>query len=342
MNSLKKIDKYFIESKFTNSFVRREEQFPFSKYVEYSIEIKTNLRKNWTIYKRYKCFQKLHKLLSKSIFNLPSFPPKKLFNMKEKVINERKNMLEYYLNYILDKVDLQKYPIITKFIQEDNYEEKTSELRSSINPFLNNINPFIPRKLSNRKSKSSDNLRLFSKNISYINPYLCFTNNFSGLINSFLENLQDNKEDKCLHIKNFWKAFLKDSFGRAVKREETIKLFFGSIKLKGLLYHCGTIEDNILGAEESLILLSKLLQFEFNPECEYYLNVLKLAQLENIKLLKLTDHMTSCKQNIREISFILISHLINNETGITLKAIVKDKYLENTYENWIEQNYTDN
>ena len=325
--------KDFITAKFLNHFIRKERNFPFTNYVEYSIEIKNSLNQSWTIYKRYKCFQKLHKKLCLKLRDLPNFPPKKFFNMTRKIIAEREIALEHYLNYLLDKIDLLKFPEILQFILSDEHD---------INSFLQQIkdasDPGFVKKYSSisfkSRSRSSENQNYISSSIRLGNPYLCLNKNFAKLIETFLENLEDAKEDMCYHIQHFWKAF-KEVKWTNVKKEDVIKLIYGNSLINGLLFHCGMIKVNLLGAQEALLLLHKLIRYDFNPDCDYYITVLKMIKMEYITQMNINLHLIQNKQGVNEACFQLISHFTNLDNDITSSSILMNRKLEERYENWL-------
>ena len=79
-------------------------------------------------------------------------------------------------------------------------------------------------------------------------------------------------------------------------KNEIYKLFFGtkSPEIKnGLIYHCGRVRQNILGAQACLNLLANLLDYEKNPECENYLVIFKMFHFGNIDQINLENHLKS-------------------------------------------------
>jgi hypothetical protein len=145
-----KKSKFDINLKIINTSVCEENNFPFSKFIQYTIKINTN-DKHWQIYRRYKNFHDLHnKLSNKKVSNLPKLPPKKLFP-SEKELTERKQKLQKYLNILLTREDAYKHNEIFEFIEmekehflmlKDNIEatstnENSPNLGAKVNPFIN-------------------------------------------------------------------------------------------------------------------------------------------------------------------------------------------------------------
>ncbi|KAL4227564.1 Sorting nexin-24 [Mactra antiquata] len=65
------------------------------------------------LYKRYSEFEELHKQLKKMI-NTPEFPPKKVMKFSQKIIEQRRVLLEAYLQGILDSEEIPR--IFLKFL----------------------------------------------------------------------------------------------------------------------------------------------------------------------------------------------------------------------------------
>lgn len=91
-----------IVAKFRDHEIRREDVFPYGKYVLYKIEFSSNI-KNWSVSKRYNNFMELHLEMSKVMQKhyMPLFPKKTIFNMSPVTISERKVLLEVYINFML-------------------------------------------------------------------------------------------------------------------------------------------------------------------------------------------------------------------------------------------------
>ncbi|ORD94750.1 hypothetical protein ECANGB1_61 [Enterospora canceri] len=74
------------------------------RYTEYQIVVvaENSSIKNdcFFIYRRYREFRKLHRILEKEIMYLPEFPAKKFWNKSSKVMEERRNKFNLYLKYV--------------------------------------------------------------------------------------------------------------------------------------------------------------------------------------------------------------------------------------------------
>ena len=314
---LKPINNYSITAKIIQTLTRQESSFPFNKYIEYKVYLTSSNSKNWILRKRYKCFKELHSNLKKKVINLPKFPEKKLFNMTQNTILERKSLLENYLNYILNNLNLTLFPKILDFIEVEKEELILS--RTSIEPTKRN--PY-----SHRRSKSFTILEenFFSNYVEAdLNP-----------IEDFLLNLEEKTEEKSKVIKKFWKFLQKQKDWPKFKREDILKLFYGNgNRLKGVLFHCGNTEENDLGAETCLQFLANLLRYEFNPECEMYVYVLKMAKLNHIMKINFNYHLKSKKNN--KDCFQILKYVVIEDKAMITKKIFEDPEIEKLYENWL-------
>ncbi|XP_067119902.1 kinesin-like protein KIF16B [Centruroides vittatus] len=97
-------------------------------HYEYEVKIYVNAD-TWTIYRRYKRFRELHhymRLKYGDKVELPYFPPRKIFGSKsERVVEERRNHLEVYLNkLILICMQVEGCPLHTRqnLCKQDIYD----------------------------------------------------------------------------------------------------------------------------------------------------------------------------------------------------------------------------
>lgn len=336
MESPSSINKHFISVSIQDYTQLEESSFPFKKYFQFTININSNKR-SWKIQKRYKNFDDLHSvLIKKKLCSLPKLPPKMLF-ISNSDLKERINKLEKYLNILLSRADVYKHEEILSFIcieKEDflmlkeNIEELSSadESPRSVNKFSKSFN------LNLKKSKSIEVL---------INDNFYFGNDedereiiseMKNLIGSFLKNMNTNILEKCKIINEFEDNFRSKRANRVTQREDVYKLFYGEkidgVHLHGILYHCGNIKDNQIGAESCLLLLSKLINSAYNTESELFITILKLARLQIIADLNLEMHLKSNRKKVVHASLSIAKSLVNEEKGLYLNRILSDSLIE--------------
>jgi len=324
-----------------------ESFLPFFTYVEYKINLKTN-KKKWEIKKRFKDFDELHIKLSKKVKNLPKLP-QKIFFKSEEMLNERKIKLQKYLTNLLIRDDVYNHDLIFDFIQlkkedyllmKDNIDDEMSSPENS--PY------YSPKRLSNINVFKSL-IELKNKDDVVINDNFFYSflnydeeeerkeslriNASKKLISDFLTDLNASKKNnnKSLIIEKFREEFLfknnkKKNF-YIFKNEDIYKLFFGdrTNKKYGLIYHCGDINGNLLGAESCIEFLSNLVDYEYNLESEYFINILRLGKLENFKQMNLNFHLASGKPNLFNSSCKLVRAVLNEEKNVTFENLIGDE-----------------
>ena len=92
--------------------------------------------------------------------------------------------------------------------------------------------------------------------------------------------------------------------------------------LQGLLYHIGNFEKNYLGALKCLELLNKLIDYEFNPECELYIHLLKTRSVDTLLEMKLMDWIHKINNGKKFLCYKILNVFINDIDSIA-KVIFK-------------------
>jgi len=339
-------EKFYITCKISNYESCSDSFIPFFGYIEYKITLKTNL-KSWEIKRRYKHFDELHKRLSKKIKNMPKLPNKTIFKSQE-IINDRKIKLQKYLINLLRRDDIYNHDLIFDFIElkkeefllmKDNIDEDSSPDTSPLSTFRKNQSYlFFPVKnLFNLKNTKDD--IIINDNFFYSNLNLGEeqeNNNFKfkknkKLINDFLDDLNSKKREMSEIIKYFKEKILFNNnrkINSDFQSEDIYRLFFGDKLNKkfGLLFHCGDIKANILGAELCIELLTKLINFEYNINSEHFIDILKLGKLENFNQINFAFHLESGKPSIFAACCKIIKNIINNDKGINLEKLLSKKH----------------
>jgi len=331
--------------------IKEEDTFPYSNYVLYKIDIITNI-KEWYIYRRYSKFEELHSKLIGRIKLLPDFPEKKFFNLSTQIINARKKQLEYYLNFLFNNVDLYYFSEILEFIEFEEdllmlLEKKRSVTETPNNVFLNTksfIGKTPSRNLNNLLPKSKSQEHFKEQNYYHVLvDYKLSEKNTKGanmiVIEEFLKNLENILENKSAIIQNYENYLKSKSTWPYFKKEEIFKLFFGDKlyngKLMGLVYHVGQIDENKIGSEQCLNFVCKLISFEFNPDCENFILVLKKGRLEFLNSMNLVEHIKN-KNGILNAYRILKIFYEDDEKKLFTMLDSNEALLSN-FLKWIEE-----
>ena len=319
-------ENHFVKCEIRETIKSKEEIFPYLTFTKYIIYIDIKI-KTWKICRRFKEFEKLNEELFKKYSELPNLPKKTIFSLSKGIVEERRIMLENYLNYVVNQFNLYQNPKILEFIELDK-EILPLLKKKSLSVILNSKTALYLENIDilKIKSKSIENIK-YEKNIKEENY---------RIIDNFLYNLEENEEEISDKINIFLQKIQKN--WPKFENNDILKLFYGnSYDLKGLFYHCGNnIENNPLGAEKCLYFLNKLIMYEFNPFCENYITCLKMAGIEHIKRLNLNQHIKNNKSNVKNDCFNIINHYIDPEKiGIDLIGILYIEY-EAKYRNWLQ------
>jgi len=158
-------------------------------------------------------------------------------------------------------------------------------------------------------------------------------------VDDLINQLYSVREDMCENIQTFWDQLHSQEKG--LSRNDIIKLFFGGNKdgensKQGLLYHCGIIDENVLGAEKCLSLVAKLVDYEMNSDCESYISALKLSKKEQIESMKLDRHLNSNKSSVITNALKIMKVLAtNSERFADVKSFVKTPENIEKYVNFV-------
>jgi hypothetical protein len=108
--------------------------------------------------------------------------------------------------------------------------------------------------------------------------------------------------------------------------------------LKGLMYHIGNVEQNLLGAETCLEFLAKLIDYEYNPECEAYIYILKTTKMEDIHAMKLSTHLQSKRNSIIQCCYRILKAMLNDDKQILqkLRKILIEQELVDKFLDWLD------
>jgi len=164
------------------------------------------------------------------------------------------------------------------------------------------------------------------------------SNNVANNNNVLSNNNTNNKYGSNIHgMSNLNKSFIltadaRDYSSSLNDRAET--------PLKGLIYHIGSRKENLLGSEACLEFLSKLINFEFNPECEAYIYMLKITKIDQLNNMRLLDHINSGKHNIIMNAFSILKAILleDKQYLIKLKKLINDENIINKFILWYQIN----
>jgi hypothetical protein len=159
------------------------------------------------------------------------------------------------------------------------------------------------------------------------------------LILCFLEKLNSDIKEKSKIIKEFENIFLLRKVNHVFQRDEVYRLLFGYNAedgyLGGLIFHSGNIIENQIGAENCLEFLSKLIDYQHNTDCDFFINILRLAKLPQIKSLNLEEHIQSKRKKVIYSCYVILKNVINDEKNINIYSLICDHTLIDKFEIWL-------
>ena len=321
--------KIFILVSIREHIKKEEDYFPYCKYIEYRVHVETKYR-TWYVDKRYNNFQLLHEEIKKKYSPLPRFPEKRIFNMSEEIIRERKTLFTEYLNYVIQKTNFINNLHILDFLKIDK------ELVMLLLKYPTTINhktllsSQIELRKLRKKSKSCLNIK-DSKYATFLNKDNTYEEDEDvplDQIDWFIRSLDSEKEEICKNVKLFWDFLKKKQKWEHLTRNDVVKLLYGSsyfLNKSGLIYNCGIVDRNILGAQACLNLIAMLIDYETNPDCEMCISILKSSKFEHFEMMKLDKHLMSNKPDVILNAFKIIKVILNEERVIKLDQLLKDK-----------------
>lgn len=331
------VEDYLISAAINDHEIKQEENFPYSSFVLYRVDLYSSI-KNWYVLRRYSNFKDLFDRMSKHIhkFNMPEFPEKKFFNLNEETINKRKGQLENFINFFLEKQKLLNYKEILDFFELDKETLRlmlnNRNLHDSISSYRHSMlstDRLVKQQKTDRRNLSVDQ-NYFIQFLDYKTQENSNQTAHMLVIEEFLNNLETKYQNKTNVIKTF-ENFLKSKKNWPLfKTEEISRLYFGEndrlnhIYKKGLLEHIGSIEQNPLGAEECLFFLAKLLDFEFNPDCEKYIYIIKSAKFEILQYMSLKEHLSNIKGKVKKNVYCILKAIYDDKTSLKIKRLLND------------------
>lgn len=344
-------NKFNISCKISNYETCSNGLIPFFGYIEYKIILNTK-GKTWEIKRRYRHFDELNMKLSKKIKNMPKLPEKTFFKSSE-TINNRRIRLQKYLTNLLCRNDVYDHDLIFEFIElkKEDYllmrdcsdQDSSSSDASPLSSFskshscqaMPNIWDFIKNKEQIIINENFFYSELNLKEDDYFNNKY---NKNNKLITDFLTSLNSKKREITLTITNFKENFflLNKKNTLNIKPQDLYKLYFGDRALKyyGLLYYCGDIKGNSLGAEYCVELLSNLIDIEFNLNNEIFIEILNLGKLDVFNQMNLQKHLEAGKPQLFSYCCKILKYIINTEKGITLETLLRSEVTINKVQNF--------
>lgn len=257
---------------------------------------------------------------------MTEFPKKKVFgNFNEKDIENRKKLLEQYLNELSRTVNLLLWDEACKFLEVDEY---TKSLLS------NDLQDEAEKKKRSQSGSISD-----KKGRGSEDPIICPKRKEEGQVMEFLSKL-NNEESSIARIVQEFETYYFTSFPQ-FSREEIKLLLWGDAKYKGLIHFCGDTK-RFIGSKSCIQLFSKLIKFEYNSvEAEKYVSIFCITAPSIIKEMHLDFYIKEITSHDSIGLVALYYYLNNNPFGIgePIDILTDPKSIEE-YEKWVQNKVT--
>ena len=224
-----------------------------------------------------------------------------------------------------------KFFVIKEFLinLSENLENNTNAL-NTFEKFLNKDNKWIH----------------FSKNeirILFIGEEA--TNKVNKEIKDFLSNLDINKRNKKIGA-----DFKFHSFVEFLEKKEDIDSMFSDVeeyyklnydnKINGLFYVIGNYKNNTILSVGAINLLDKLMDTEYNPDAEIYINEFRSLDIQKYNLLNLNNiiknNIGGNMNNMKAMKLLKLIFFENNNEKYE-RTIMKDDFVYKQYLNYLNK-----
>ena len=172
------------------------------------------------------------------------------------------------------------------------------------------------------------------------------------VVEEFLRNLQDNKDNKSEIVQNFEIFITNSDGGWNFFRKKEIQYFFNGIYLdqsttnnteealyiNSFLFHIGNVQINPLGSQKSLEFLSKILSFDINPQYDEFVEEYKKCSIEQLMSMELEKHIMSTFTNIQQAALNVLNIYVGESRYLSkkVKRILNCQTAEKKFLKWIE------
>lgn len=276
-------------------------------------------------------------------------------NPEEDYIYE--SLTEIFSKYKLDKSKNNKEEEDFSYLKNDNYYNTIFEYEKnrqnsfdwdepqSVSPSSYVIREFLYN-LCEETSNKDDIIQAFETFLQKRRKWVIFsTKDILELFLGFDEHSEENKKEnkKSINLFKWFNEDQKEKENSDSNESDSDDKEKEEKKIPGLFQHIGDYQNNIFSAIGSLNLLEKLLNEQYNPDYEKYMNVFKTLKLYEFNYMKLNDiiknNIGGNKTNIKAIKILAII-FSDKKWDKYQKEIIKDESVYNEYINFLN-NYSE-
>lgn len=276
-------------------------------------------------------------------------------NPEEDYIYE--SLTEIFSKYKLDKSKNNKEEEDFSYLKNDNYYNTIFEYEKnrqnsfdwdepqSVSPSTYVIREFLYN-LCEETSNKDDIIQAFETFLQKRRKWVMFSSkDILELFLGFDEHSEENKKEnkKSINLFKWFNEDQKEKENSDSNESDSDDKEKEEKKIPGLFQHIGDYKNNIFSAIGSLNLLEKLLNEQYNPDYEKYMNVFKTLKLYEFNYMKLNDiiknNIGGNKTNIKAIKILAII-FSDKKWDKYQKEIIKDESVYNEYINFLN-NYSE-
>jgi hypothetical protein len=245
---------------------------------------------------------------------------------------------------------------VKSLIKNNLKKSKSYEVVIKENFFYSECNSVVEKKnfkfLQNNNGQKKSDQRKFSSQIQKTNFQSSIfkdeKNYLNNFVSSFLKDLNKKIENRCEVIKNFERNFNQENSKLNFDSEHAYKIIFGELNTEknvsrndrymfGVLHHAGTIEENMLGAETCLEFLSKLIDCQYNFNSEFFVCLLKSANVSELLQINIPTHLKNNKSSVNYACYKILEVVseCENQTVFKLDYLIKEQELREKYYKWL-------
>ena len=213
--------------------------------------------------------------------------------------------------------------------------------------------------LSENLENNTNALHMFEKFLNKDNKWIHFskneirilfigeeaTNKVNKEIKDFLSNLDINKRNKKIGA-----DFKFHSFVEFLEKKEDIDSMFSDVeeyyklnydnKINGLFYVIGNYKNNTILSVGAINLLDKLMDTEYNPDAEIYINEFRSLDIQKYNLLNLNNiiknNIGGNMNNMKAMKLLKLIFFENNNEKYE-RTIMKDDFVYKQYLNYLNK-----
>jgi len=291
-------------------------------YTVYEIAVQSSSTISWVIYKRYKDFDKLHKMLSKGL-RLPTLPPKRLFQIMEATFVEtRMAQLQEYMSKLLQLPNLMRNPVLIQFLK----------VPDSVKPMLLNDSS-----LGGGRDKGSS--RKASPSGAQVRPTYPNKSYEERRVYELVDALRQSS-NQVAAITDFESYFFR--YRPRLSKDVIGYLFLGQNtgsegkNSGGLLETCGNHDYSKVASRSALDLICRLLDVERNKDAHTYVEIFVGLGTSKLCRLNIRNHIDQ-ERGSRLGAFRLLSVLRERMGTRKVEEILGDDNARKQYFRWAER-----